>query len=200
MYTLRNKLYSKLAAYPKIGSLCFTILIIISWVYLSKASTLPKKLAIQYTTAIIANIQALHSPIVYPIKQKDFKYISSVYGWRQHPIHQKWHFHNGIDIVPKNSKAFVHSISKGIIIAINKNTLLAEGKSIRIKHINGLESKYAHLAFIHVQLGESIAAGQVIGQIGSTGQITGRHLHYELHYNNHSIDPLLFHQSSNKGF
>lgn len=55
------------------------------------------------------------------------------------------------------------------------------GNAVSIRHANGTETYYAHLADIDVVLGEKVAQGEKIGTIGITGKATGCHLHFEVH-------------------
>ena len=129
-------------------------------------------------------------PILQPIKQSDFKYISSPFGWRSHPIHGNNRFHNGIDIVPKKTNTVVFATANGVAQGINQNAEKAEGLSILMQHRFGFQTKYAHLQNILVQENESIKAGQAIGIIGATGNATGVHLHYEIRYEGVAVDPV----------
>lgn len=63
------------------------------------------------------------------------------------------------------------------------------GYAIRISHGNGIVSIYAHLSAINVSVGERVEKGDVIGRVGSTGQSTGPHLHYEVRVNGVRVNP-----------
>lgn len=65
----------------------------------------------------------------------------------------------------------------------------AYGNVVIIRHENGLETFYAHLSKRHVEAGDWVNAGDVIGLGGSTGRSTGPHLHYETRYNGFAFDP-----------
>jgi murein DD-endopeptidase MepM/ murein hydrolase activator NlpD len=64
------------------------------------------------------------------------------------------------------------------------------GNTIVIDHGLGLFSLLAHLSVIGVQSGEQVSAGQVIGQVGQTGRVTGPHLHWAVRLGNARVDPL----------
>jgi len=66
------------------------------------------------------------------------------------------------------------------------------GKLIVVKHANGWETYYGHLAKIAkgVVKGKAVEQGQVIGQVGSTGLATGPHLHFEIRVNRRAVNPL----------
>lgn len=63
------------------------------------------------------------------------------------------------------------------------------GKTIRIRHGNGIVSTYAHLSTINVSVGQKVTKGSVIGGVGSTGNSTGPHLHYEVRINGAVVNP-----------
>ncbi|MGZ3931951.1 MAG: peptidoglycan DD-metalloendopeptidase family protein, partial [Bacteroidia bacterium] len=66
------------------------------------------------------------------------------------------------------------------------------GKVVIIMHANGLETVYAHLSKIKVKPGDVVLAGQPIGLGGSTGHSTGSHLHFEVRYKGHALNPSTF--------
>ncbi|MGR3433389.1 MAG: DUF5930 domain-containing protein, partial [Shimia sp.] len=66
------------------------------------------------------------------------------------------------------------------------------GRLIKIQHEFGIETRYAHLSKIRVQVGQRIRKGQHIGDLGNTGRSTGPHLHYEIRVGGKPIDPLIY--------
>ncbi|MDH5549301.1 MAG: M23 family metallopeptidase, partial [Gemmatimonadota bacterium] len=64
------------------------------------------------------------------------------------------------------------------------------GNVVYLDHGRGLMTVYMHLSQIHVQRGDTVAAGQVIGDVGATGRVTGPHLHWVARYGPISVDPL----------
>jgi murein DD-endopeptidase MepM/ murein hydrolase activator NlpD len=63
------------------------------------------------------------------------------------------------------------------------------GNLVRIRHANGVETYYAHLSAIDVQVGDTVDKGQRIGLVGSTGNSTGPHLHLEVRVDDKPTDP-----------
>jgi murein DD-endopeptidase MepM/ murein hydrolase activator NlpD len=61
---------------------------------------------------------------------------------------------------------------------------------VTVNHSFGLVTRYAHLSTMLVRPGDRVERGQTIGQIGTTGRVTGPHLHYELLVNGQLTDPL----------
>jgi murein DD-endopeptidase MepM/ murein hydrolase activator NlpD len=66
------------------------------------------------------------------------------------------------------------------------------GKTVFIDHGQGMISMFCHLSVIDVKPGEPIARGQVLGQVGATGRVTGAHLHWNVSLNDVRVDPAIF--------
>lgn len=103
--------------------------------------------------------------------------ISSDYGWRVHPIFGNWRMHSGTDIAAPMGTPVIASYHGEVAIA---EYVGGYGKMVALRHEDGTqESRYAHLSEILVEPGEWVEQGQVIGLVGSTGNSTGPHLHFE---------------------
>ena len=63
------------------------------------------------------------------------------------------------------------------------------GNVIYIAHAGGLETRYAHLSRIDVRMGQVVTSGQLIGAVGSTGNSSGPHLHFEIRQNGAAVNP-----------
>ena len=128
-------------------------------------------------------------PILQPVAQKDFNYISSKFGWRKHPIRQNRQFHSGIDIVTKHKNAKVFATADGIVkeLDYSKEGL---GLFVILEHSHDFETVYAHLSDIKVLKGSSVRAGEWIARMGTTGSSTAEHLHYEIRHDGMAIDPI----------
>lgn len=125
--------------------------------------------------------------LMVPIIPHKGVYISSLYGYRIHPITNKWQFHSGVDIAaPKGTP--VYAIANGKVIMAKPNG--TAGNEIRIDHGNGVISKYLHMHQRTVKVGDIIEVGQIIGTIGSTGSSTGPHLHFGLSVNGKKVNPI----------
>ncbi len=104
--------------------------------------------------------------------------ITSLFGWRMHPIHQSWRFHAGTDLAAPTGTPVLATRSGRVSVS---DFLGGYGLTVILRHDDeGLESRYAHLSKVAVQPGEWVEQGEVIGLVGSTGTSTGPHLHFEM--------------------
>jgi len=104
-------------------------------------------------------------------------YISSWYGMRRDPFTGKQRMHQGIDFAAKKGTK-VLAIGRGVISFSGKKG--AYGNVVEVTHGKGVVSRYAHLSKMLVNVGERVAKGKEIAEIGSTGRSTGAHLHLEV--------------------
>jgi murein DD-endopeptidase MepM/ murein hydrolase activator NlpD len=113
----------------------------------------------------------------------------SGFGGRRHPILGYVKMHTGVDwATPYGTPIFASG--NGMVEKVGPEG--GYGKYIRIKHNNGYETAYGHMsAFAKgMEPGKRVRQGQVIGFVGSTGQSTGPHVHYEILVNGRFVDPL----------
>lgn len=113
--------------------------------------------------------------------------ISSEYGMRKLAKNKKARQHNGIDVKAGRGTPVLASGEGTVTFAGTRSTF---GKLVEISHAGGLVTRYAHLDKLSVKKGQTVASGQKIGTVGSTGRSTGPHLHFEVLVNNRHIDPL----------
>jgi murein DD-endopeptidase MepM/ murein hydrolase activator NlpD len=112
--------------------------------------------------------------------------ITSVYGFRSHPIFKTRDFHSGIDIANVTFTP-VLCTADGKIIFSGKQS--GYGNVIVVEHGHNYRTVYAHLSKKLVKVGENVARGQTIAKMGSTGSSTGPHLHYEVHFKGRTVNP-----------
>ncbi len=114
--------------------------------------------------------------------------LTSPFGERDHVMGGSGtQFHAGIDLaVPIGSP--VRAAQEGIVVFAGYNG--AYGKVVKLDHLNGYSTLYAHNARILVHVGQAVKVGQVICLSGNTGRSTGPHLHFEVHKDGWPIDPL----------
>lgn len=110
-------------------------------------------------------------------------YISSYQGMR-------WgQFHKGIDIARPYNRT-IKAADNGVVVFAGWDG--GYGKKIIIDHHNGFRTVYAHLATISVRVGQTVQKGQKIGVMGSTGNSTGVHLHFEIYKNGVLQNPMKY--------
>ncbi len=121
-----------------------------------------------------ANEMSFGTDLIYPLMAP--APTTSGFGWRTHPITGSRRFHSGIDIgAPAGSP--VVAVGSGTIISAGWKS--GYGKAIVIQHDGWRQSLYGHLSEAFVTPGQTIEQGTVIGRVGSTGNSTGPHLHFE---------------------
>jgi len=104
--------------------------------------------------------------------------ITSLFGWRTHPILGYQKFHTGTDLGAETGTPVVAAYAGHVTIA---DWLGGYGVTVAVEHRHkGLETLYGHLSEMFVKPGEFVQQGEVIGRVGSTGRSTGPHLHFEL--------------------
>jgi murein DD-endopeptidase MepM/ murein hydrolase activator NlpD len=96
-------------------------------------------------------------------------------------------FHPGLDLVSPRGRA-VHAGAAGCVEVAHRDTG-GYGKLVVLRHSLGMTSWYAHLSKISVRRGQCVAAGALLGKVGSTGRSTGPHLHFELRLRGAAVDP-----------
>lgn len=122
------------------------------------------------------------TPSILPAKG----WISSRFGYRQYPFTGEVSLHEGIDIAAFSGTP-VYAPADGTIVFAGYKT--GYGKLIVMDHGYKLSSFYGHLSDIMVSRREKVKRRQVIGTIGSTGNSSGPHLHYEVRISNVPVDP-----------
>ena len=111
----------------------------------------------------------------------------STYGWRMHPIFNEMRFHAGEDIgAPSGTPILAADSGVASVYPDNGN---GYGNYIMINHGGGRVTLYAHMSAFAISGGATVTQGQVIGYVGSTGNSTGPHLHFEVRVNGATTDP-----------
>lgn len=112
--------------------------------------------------------------------------VNSDYGPRTHPVHGDVRQHHGVDMSAPTGTP-IRSFADGTVTFAGPRG--GYGNVVIVEHANGYETRYAHQSAIDVAVGQRIRAGEVVGRVGSTGQSTGPHLHFELRHHGESMDP-----------
>ncbi|MBD8044644.1 M23 family metallopeptidase [Arthrobacter sp. Sa2BUA2] len=125
-----------------------------------------------------------------PVAPVDNVYVTSPFGWRINPMTGSGlEWHTGTDFrgaTGTNVKATLG----GTVTEAGWHTNGGGGLRIVVDHGDGTKSTYNHLNDIWVEPGQWVDGGQVIGSVGSTGNSTGPHLHFEVLINNEYVDPM----------
>ncbi len=118
----------------------------------------------------------------------EFSRVSSGFGGRNHPLHQNWAQHKGVDFAaPTGTRVF--ATGEGVVDFVGQQS--GYGNIVILRHPNGYSTYYAHLSgFGGIATGQRVSQGQVIGFVGQTGWATGPHLHYEFRFNDVPQNPL----------
>ena len=112
--------------------------------------------------------------------------VTSTFGIRRNPVTGNVRLHEGLDLAaPAGTE--VYAAGSGTVTEIGNDPVY--GIYIIIRHADGWASLYGHLQRVGTTLHATVISGTVIGWVGSTGQSTGPHLHFELRHNGRARDP-----------
>ncbi len=114
---------------------------------------------------------------------------SSKFGYRKDPFNGRSAFHAGVDYAAPEGTVLLATADGEVVEA---GWLNGYGNLVQIRHEFGLETVYAHLNQIRVEVGDQVQRGEWIGDMGSTGRSTGSHLHYEIRQDGAALDPMKF--------
>jgi hypothetical protein len=137
-----------------------------------------------YMEQLQGNLQ--HTPSIWPTEG----HMSSPFGLRTHPVtgeHEK--MHQGVDISGPRWTAIRASANGKIERVADSETL---GKHVIIDHGNGIVTRYGHMVKPFAKEGQIVKRYDVIGYMGSTGRVTGNHLHYEVWVNGVPVNPVFY--------
>ena len=113
--------------------------------------------------------------------------ISSQYGYRTHPISGTRKLHKGLDIAASSGNPVIAAASGTVVKSYFSSSY---GNYVVISHGGGLMTAYAHMTRRLVSAGQTVAAGQQVGTVGSTGNSTGPHLHFEVYVGGSTTNPM----------
>ena len=112
--------------------------------------------------------------------------ITSGFGYRVHPSDGEIRFHYGVDIGVEEGTD-LRAFADGTVLAVGEST--SYGTYVIVEHEGGVESLYAHLRTASVHGGQSVTAGEKLGEAGTTGNATGACLHFELLIDGDYVNP-----------
>ena len=127
---------------------------------------------------------------------KSGTYITSAYGVREHPIQGVIKQHTGIDIGNAGFGAPVIAAADGVVTMAGYYG--GYGNCVIINHGNGISTLYGHGQKILTEVGKEVKKGDLILEVGSTGNSTGPHLHFEVRINGSCVDPMPYLQGNSE--
>ncbi len=126
-------------------------------------------------------------PAILPVSSKHLRSLASGYGMRMHPIYKVLKFHAGCDFSAVRGTP-IYATGNGVVsISLNFE---GYGNCIEIDHGFGYMTRYGHCSKIKAKNGSKVKRGEIIGFVGSSGTATSPHLHYEVHKNGSTVDPV----------
>ena len=128
-----------------------------------------------------------HTSLKMPLPTKGIK--SSEFGVKRFINGQPRNRHTGLDIAASIGTEILSPLSGKVILVGN---FYYRGKTVFLDHGGGMISTYSHMNKISVQQGQSVKKGDVIGEVGKSGRVTGPHLHWQIIFSGTPVDPELF--------
>ncbi len=122
--------------------------------------------------------------------------ITSSYGWRYNEDTGEESFHFGVDLACEPGTS-VRAFSGGVVTDIWEDD--DYGLALTVEHNDKVLTLYAHLYEVSVQEGENVETGEQIALSGQSGNVTGPHLHFEVHFDGKAVDPAPFLRSEEDG-
>jgi murein DD-endopeptidase MepM/ murein hydrolase activator NlpD len=120
-----------------------------------------------------------------PILAKDPD-ITSEYGFRKNPFTRKLEYHGGIDLAASSGTGIYPALPGTVKFSGWQS---GYGNVVIVDHGNGLDTLYAHNSSNKVQAGQTVKANTLLGKVGSTGDSTGPHVHFEVHVAGKPVNP-----------
>ncbi|GEM_PF-6941947 len=127
-----------------------------------------------------------YGDIIRPVAKVNVTRISSEFGYRIHPISGEYRQHTGIDIAADKGTPIFAARSGTVVFAGYSS---GYGYLIKIDHGSGVQTMYAHCSELLAGTGDVVSQGSIIAKVGSTGNSTGNHLHFEIRVNGTPVDP-----------
>lgn len=135
----------------------------------------------------IYRIAAFKAPFGMPVKTT-VRYTSG-FGGRDDPLGRGPRMHEGQDLAGDYG-APIYSTADGVVTFAGWSN--GYGRLVKVQHAFGIETRYAHMSQIRVEVGQKVSRGDRIGDMGNSGRSTGTHLHYEIRIGGSAINPMTF--------
>ncbi|NGM47622.1 peptidoglycan DD-metalloendopeptidase family protein [Rhodobacter sp. SGA-6-6] len=130
---------------------------------------------------------AFRVPLGMPVKSS-VRWTSG-FGGRNDPLGRGYRKHEGQDLAGDYGTP-IYATADGVVIHAGWEN--GYGRLIKIQHAFGIETRYAHLSQIRVEVGQRVSRGDRIGDMGNSGRSTGTHLHYEVRIGGSAVNPVKF--------
>ena len=134
-------------------------------------------------------------PLSSPLESFNSAKAGASVGEKVNPFYKVPAMHTGLDMISPQGTEVLASAG-GVVREVTKSAK-GLGNVVSIDHGNGYKTLYGHLSYIGVKNGQTVTQGNTIGQVGSTGNSTGPHLHFEVYLNGSRIDPEQFYSGLN---
>lgn len=124
------------------------------------------------------------------VLKNGYEYMTSGYGNRTYTMNGKKvsDFHLGIDLISsKYGTDYIVAFADGVVTYAGANG--GYGNVVYIDHGNGYQTRYAHQKYLNVKVGQAVKKGDVLGYMGTTGNSTGNHVHFEVRINGNTVNP-----------
>lgn len=128
-------------------------------------------------------------PAIQPVKKEELTRMASGYGMRMHPILKIRKMHEGMDFKAKSGTP-IYATGNGTVIRADRSSTF--GNVVYIEHGYGYKTVYAHMKKIATRKGKKVKRGDIIGYVGNTGRSVSPHLHYEVHKNGRTVNPIYY--------
>jgi murein DD-endopeptidase MepM/ murein hydrolase activator NlpD len=138
---------------------------------------------------------AFKAPFAMPVKGA-FRWTSG-FGYRRDPKGYGTRMHEGTDMAGAYGMP-IYATADGVVTHAGWDS--GYGRLVKIRHEFGLETRYAHLSQIRVDVGQRVSRGDRIGDMGNSGRSTGTHLHYEVRIDGRAVNPMTFIKAANNVF
>lgn len=136
----------------------------------------------------LSDPEFVNPPMSLPLKDVTYPQIGASVGSRTNPFYKAEVNHSGLDfIVPRGTP--VYAAADGEVIESGVG-LKSMGRVVAIRHAGGYVTRYAHLDEIFVSKGQRVSKGRRIGSVGMSGNSYAPHLHYEVHKDSLTADPV----------
>ncbi|MEP0872415.1 M23 family metallopeptidase [Trichocoleus desertorum AS-A10] len=141
-------------------------------------------------SAKLEHVEPAPQKLAYPVDAP----ITSGFGTRKHPITGQTKLHAGVDFGAPSGYPIRAAAAGKVTFA---GWMSGYGNTIEIDHGNQRKTLYAHASSLYAKVGQQVQPGQAIAAVGSTGNSTGPHLHFEVTEKGQVVDPMKYLDKSN---